>query len=128
MGLWDDMRLAHQALALGEQSAKENADWRNPGQSEGREIVVSVERKSQFIALEQAAGCVDELIEVFMSRDESVEATEPGVSVAIVDATMGLGSDPRRYSFTAKDRVLEQDARTQRISMRRTRRVSTTPG
>lgn len=80
--------------------------------------------------MERAAGCNDELIEVFVSRDESINATEPGVRVVQIGATLELTADTTnptaRYTFTEQDKILEQDARTQRITMRRTRRVSTT--
>jgi hypothetical protein len=130
MPAWDDFRLLHQSLALGEQSSKEPGVWRNPGAVPGRDIVVSLERKSQHLTMERAAGCDDELIEVFMSRDESEGATEPGVRVVQIGATLELTSDVTnpafRFTFTEQDKILEQDARTQRITMRRTRRTSTT--
>jgi hypothetical protein len=129
MPLWDEMRLLHQSLALGEQSAKEPGIWRNPGEVQGREIVLSIERSSKHITLERAAGCTDELIEAFLSRDESEGATEPGVRVVQIGATFEptseTGSGYRRYTFTEQDKILEQEARTQRITMRRTRRTST---
>lgn len=104
----------------------ENGTWRarkDGGWGESWAIVAKVQWRSKML-LERYSGTNVEAAEVYLSRDESLNATYRGVNEPSVGSELELESEPGRPLIFRGD-VLEKSPERIKILMERPRRILT---
>ncbi len=104
----------------------EQGTWRalsDGGRQPDRTITVKVQWRSKML-LDRYADSEKEAAEVYLNRDESADATYPGVSEPTYDSTLELDAEPGR-PLIFKGEVLEKSPDRIKIVMERNRRILT---
>jgi hypothetical protein len=104
----------------------DSGEWRahtGGGLGNPRAIKCKVQWNSKRVR-ELYAGSLTEAAEVYLSRDESADATYPGVAEPSENSTLALEDEPNR-PLIFKGVVLDRSPARIKIIMERTRRIST---